>query len=129
MEVRASLPRLDPGERQGHDGGSDGDELDRPKPPVSRPKPNVVAVPMDDDPEAVVFQLVQPSIAGRHDSGEDGPSGADEPRRLATVPGERRPHQPGGGYHLRDALGFAFRSTLRNAASDRSVRAALWRRK
>src|SRR3954447_8974559 len=83
MEVRASLPRLDPGERQGHDGGSDGDELDRPKPPVSRPKPNVVAVPMDDDPEAVVFQLVQPSIAGRHDSGEDGPSGADEPRRLA----------------------------------------------
>jgi hypothetical protein len=30
---------------------------------------------------------------------------------------------------LREALGFAFRSTLRNAASDRSIRAALRSRK
>ena len=54
-----------------HDSGGDGDELDRPIPPVPRPQPNAVAVLMDDDPEAVVLQLVNPAVARSHLLGED----------------------------------------------------------
>src|SRR3954447_5958282 len=53
-------------------GGSDGDELDRPIPPVPRPQANVVAVFVNDNPEAVVLQLVQPAVARWHLLGEDG---------------------------------------------------------
>jgi len=44
---------------------------------------------MGDDPEAVVLELVQPSVAARNGRGQHRLTGADEARRLAPVPGKR----------------------------------------
>jgi hypothetical protein len=62
----------DPGEREGHYSGGDADELDRPVSAVPRPQANMVAVLMANDPEAVVLQLVNPSVARWHRRGEHG---------------------------------------------------------
>jgi len=80
----------DPGDRQGHDGG-DRNEVGAPVSAVAAPQPDLVAVLVRDDPEAVMLQLVQPSVAVRER--EHGQSGADKARRLAAIPGERRTHQ------------------------------------
>jgi hypothetical protein len=54
-------------------------ELDGPIPAVAAPQANLVAVLVRDDPEAVVLELVQPSVAGRHLLGEHRLTWADEP--------------------------------------------------
>jgi hypothetical protein len=41
---------------------------------------------VDDDPEPIGLQLMQPAVAGRHLRGEDRLTGADEPGRLTPVP-------------------------------------------
>src|SRR4051794_28841669 len=80
MKVRQDLRAVrqglavydDPGEWQGHIRPGDRHELDRPIPAVPRPQPKVVAVLHRDDPEAIMLQLVQPSIADRQSTGRAG---------------------------------------------------------
>jgi hypothetical protein len=53
------------------------DEVARPVTAVARPQVHPLAVLMGDDAEAVVLELVLPSVPGRHLGGEDGPAGED----------------------------------------------------
>src|SRR4051812_45772757 len=74
----------------------DGDELGGPVPAVPRPKPNVVAFLTRDNPEAVVLEFMQPTVATRDAIGKDRLAGRDEARRHAAAPSrERGTHQHG----------------------------------
>jgi hypothetical protein len=90
IEVRYRLAvQHDPGDRQGHDGRGDGDQLGGPVPPVPGPEVHAIAILMSDDPEAVVLQLVDPLLTDRNLQGEDRLAWADEARWLAPFSDER----------------------------------------
>jgi hypothetical protein len=91
----------DPGDRQGHDRGGDRNHFSGPVPPVSAPQPDLVAVLMRDDPNAIVLELVNPLRAGRDFHRDDRLAWPNETGRLAPVPGERRTHQHGRACNLR----------------------------
>ena len=89
----------DPPEGEGAHAGGDGDEFGRPVAPVAGPQPHALTILVGDDAEAVVLQLVQPAVAGRHLGGEDRLARDDEARRPKAL----RP-DPAGGVRINMAV-------------------------
>src|SRR5215207_3743366 len=74
------------------------DEVTRPITAIAGPQVHPLAVLMGDDAEAVVFELVDPAVPGRHLVGEDGLAREDEagrPDELRPSPAGRAAHQHG----------------------------------
>ena len=80
-------------EGEGAHGRGDGDELARPVAPVAAPQPHALAVLEGEDAKAVVLQLVQPAVAGRHLDGERRLARDDEAGRLEAL--RPRPSEAG----------------------------------
>jgi hypothetical protein len=78
---------------EGQHSGSDREEVGGPVASVAAPEPDVVTVLQRDDAEAVMLQLVDPLRPPRHPQGQDRLAWADEARRSAPIPSERRTHQ------------------------------------
>src|SRR5215203_6094118 len=86
----------DAGGGEGAHGVGNRDEVTRPVPAVAGPQVNpLAAVLMGDDAEAVVLQLVNPVVAGRHLGGKRRPARDNEPGR----PQELRPSPACRGAH------------------------------
>ena len=85
-------------EGEGAHGGGDGDEFGRPVAAVAGPQPHALTILVGDDPVAVVLELVQPAVTGRHRAGEDRLARDDEagrPKALRPRPAGRGAHQHG----------------------------------